>query len=889
MDRSRLVKWLFLGLLFVIFFLSGTLMSLYIDWLWFKEVFYESVFLKILTTKFIIGSLAGLLFFAFLYFNLLFASNYKPDALRVLDDGVFQIQQKEMIKPYIHHIILIGSVFIALMSGLRGKEAWEDFLLFVNATPFQSVDPIFSKDLSFYVFVLPFIEYIQASLSILLVITIIFATLVYIFQDGIQLNPQRVFIGKMPRIHLMILIAVFLFLKAWGYKIGMFHLLTFKRGIVFGAGYADIYGKLPVLKILFFLSILAGVLIIIYSIKGGWKLPLLTIGLVIFVHLLGSTFYPLILQNFKVTPNEIVLETPFIKHNIKFTRFGYGLDRIEEREFPALENLSKDDIDRNDITIKNIRLWDSEPLLATYKQLQQIRTYYDFTRVNNDRYYINGEYRQVMLSPRELSYKNLPSRIWINEHLTYTHGYGITVGPVSRVSREGLPEFFIKDIPPVSDVDIKVTRPEIYYGEIANDYVFVNTKALEFDYPLGDENKYTIYKGKGGVPLSSYMRKILFAVKFKTLKILLSNDLIKDSRIMYYRNVVDRVKNITPFILYDKNPYMMISKEGRLYWIIDGYTTANKIPYSDPIRGVGNYIRNSVKSVIDAYNGSIEFYISDKEDPLIKSYSKIFPGLFKSLEEMPEDIRSHIRYPKDLFTIQAYIFATYHMQDPQIFYNKEDLWEIPRQGERTMSPYHTIMKLYGGEKEEFILMIPFTPAKRDNMAAWLAARSDAPNYGKLIIYLFPKQKLIYGPRQIDARMDQNSFISQQITLWSQRGSKVIRGNLLVVPIEESLLYVEPLYLSAEEGSLPELRRVIVAYGNKLAMEENLQMALEKIFGAKIPSKDTEEVREVTVQELIKKAHDIFNQAMKYQREGNWAGYGDEMKRLKDILKKMVQQ
>jgi uncharacterized protein len=891
--KSRLTRWIFFGALFFLFFLSGTLINLYIDWLWFKEVFYESVFFKIFTTELVTGCLAFLVFFGFLYLNLLFASRYRSSSVRVLDDGVFYTQQKEMIKPYIRPIILWGSVFIALMSGLRGKEVWEDFLLFLNATDFQSIDPLFNKDLGFYIFQLPFIEYIHISLSILTLLTVIFVALLYILQDGIHLNPQDVHVGKTPKIHLMMLVGLFLFLKAWGYKIGMFNLLLYKRGIIFGAGYADIYGKLPVLKILLFLSIAAGISVMIAGFRSGWKIPLYTIGSLILVHFLGAVFYPQILQNFRVAPNEIVLETPYIKNNIKFTRFGYGLDRIEEREFPALENLSKDSIQKNDITIKNIRLWDSEPLLETYKQLQQIRTYYDFKRVNNDRYFINGEYRQVMISPRELSSQNLPSRIWINEHLTYTHGYGITLGPVSRVSQEGLPEFFIKDIPPVSTVDIKVTRPEIYYGEAANDYVIVNTKALEFDYPLGDENKYATYKGKGGVPLSSFLEKVLFAFKFKTLKILLSNDLTSESRIMYYRNIVDRVKKIAPFILYDRNPYMVISDEGRLFWMIDGYTTTDRVPYSNPLRGVGNYIRNSVKTVIDVYNGSVDFYVSDEKDPLIKSYSKIFPGLFKTLGEMPADLKSHIRYPIDFFTIQSYIYATYHMQDPQIFYNKEDLWEIPRQGERRMAPYYTIMKLQGGEKEEFVLMIPFTPSKRDNMAAWLAARSDGPNYGRLIIYLFPKQKLIYGPRQIDARIDQNSVISQQITLWGQRGSKVIRGNLLVVPIDESLLYIEPLYLSAEKGSLPELRRVIVTYGNQLAMEENLQKALEKIFGKTLPSREFEKVEKdqgiTTLKELIKKAQDVFNEAIKYQKEGDWSGYGEKIKNLQEVLKRMANQ
>ena len=420
---------------------------------------------------------------------------------------------------------------------------------------------------------------------------------------------------------------------------------------------------------------------------------------------------------------------------------------------------------------------------------------------------------------------------------------------------------------------------------------------MEFDYPFGDINQYSDYDGDGGVPVSSLLRKLLFSIQFKTIKILLSNDITSESKIMFYRNIRERVNMIAPFLIFDQDPYLVISEEGNLYWIIDGYTTTDRIPYSQPALGNGeNYIRNSVKVVIDTYHGSTTFYISDPEDPIVHSFSKIFPALFKPIEEMPGDLKSHIRYPQDMFKLQANMFATYHMQDPQIFYNKEDLWFIPQKGERDMEPYYTIMKLPKEKKEEFILMIPYTPARRDNMSAWLAARSDAPHYGKLIVYLFPKQKLIFGPRQIEARIDQDSYISQQLTLWSQRGSQVIRGSLLVIPIEESLLYIEPLYLAAEAGQLPELRRVIVAYGNQIAMEKNLESSLAKIFGGEpteiISSVSADQTpttskRALTVNELIQKAVDHFQKAKTLQKEGNWGGYGEELSRLENVLRELT--
>jgi uncharacterized membrane protein (UPF0182 family) len=596
-----------------------------------------------------------------------------------------------------------------------------------------------------------------------------------------------------------------------------------------------------------------------------------------------------------VVPNEVDAEKPFIERNIQFTRLAYGLDKVESKDFPAEETLTLADLKRNDLTIKNIRLWEHRPLLATYAQLQEIRTYYKFVDVDNDRYQIDGNYRQVMLSARELSHQHLPSRIWINEHLTYTHGYGVVFGPVNQVTPEGLPEFFIKDIPPASSDSLKITRPEIYYGELANEYVFTKTTARELDYPSGDQNIYTTYEGQGGVALDSFWRKLLFSAHHATLRILLSEDITPDSRVLYHRQIQERVKKIAPFITFDRDAYLVIAEGGRLFWIIDGYTTSDRFPYSEPMHHGGqNYIRNSAKIVVDAYNGDVDFYISDPKDPIILSYAKIFPVLFKSLETMPEDLRGHIRYPQDLFTIQAHMYATYHMQDPQVFYNKEDLLSIPRRTiegtEREMEPYYTIMRLPGESKEEFVLLLPFTPNKRDNMRAWLAARSDPPHYGTLIALDFPKAKLVYGPKQIDARIDQDAFISQQLSLWGQRGAQVIRGSLLAIPIEKSLLYVQPLYLAAEKGSLPELKRVIVAFGNQIAMEETLDQSLQRIFGGKLkaPAAVTSVAQPATSDEgdIARRALEHYSRSQEFLRQGNWAGYGEEQRKLEGLLREM---
>lgn len=876
-----------LFLLLTVFAFGGTLLALYIDALWFQEVGYLSVFTTRLTTQLGLGALVGTAMFAWLGGNVLWAARRR---LTLLPPPWNTMLANRPIRP-----LLIGvALIVGVMQGLQAAAQWQEFLLFRAPTTFGQTDPLFSRDLGFYVFTLPFLSTIKGWLFMATGLAIVASGLLYAANQEVRLNPTGVVVTPAARRHLFGLGALAALVMGWGYHLDQYHLLYSRRGVVFGAVYADIHARLPTLKFMVILAVVVALVFLFSAVRRGWKLPIAAAVALPLTGLLGGSVLPDLLHRFQVLPNEIVMERPYIEHNIRLTRFAYGLDGIEATEFPASDQLSPKQVAANTLTTKNVRLWDHRPLLATYRQLQQIRTYYDFIDVDNDRYIIDGELRQVMISPRELSYKNLPSRIWINEHLTYTHGHGVTLGPVNRVTQEGLPEFFIKNIPPVSSTSVTVARPEIYYGELPNDYVFVNTNALEFDYPSGDKNVYATYSGDGGIPVGSSLRKAAFAASFRTMKILLSNDLTSTSRIMINRNIQDRVSKLAPFLRYDQDPYLVITNEGRLVWIIDGYTTTTRLPYAFPVRGVGNYIRNSVKVTIDAYDGRMNAYISAPDDPIIRAYDAIFPGLFHPLDTMPADLRAHLRYPQDLFTIQSHVFATYHMQDPQIFYNKEDLWNIPQKGERDMDPYYTIMKLPGEAREEFILMIPYTPAKRDNMAAWLAVRNDAPHYGKLIVYLLPKQKLVYGPRQIEARIDQDSAISQQLTLWTQRGSQAIRGSLLVVPIEDALLYVEPLYLAAtESGALPELRRVIVAFGNQMVMEPDLETALAGLFGKQSserrsgPLKPGTAVSESSESSPGRQALEHYRRAQRALRDADWETYGAELKRVEQALEALA--
>ncbi len=890
-----------LGLLgaFLAVVIIASAVPFYTDWLWFQEVGYTQVFLSILSLR---GSLVlgvGLAVFVVLYANLTFgARTAPPDVLWELEDQL-GLPSRVLIEPLIRRALPPLLLFVSLVSGLRAGANWPTVLEYRNQLPFGITDPLFGQDLAFFVFVLPFWGLLYEWAFTLALGTFALTLALYILQRSIVLTNRGPRLAQSARTHLLSIGVVLLVLKAVGFWLDRYELVFSARGIVFGATYADTHASLPILGGLAVLSLLCAAACVAQIYQPGLRIvagALIALGV---VWILGLGVYPGLLQRFRVTPNELVAERPFIEHNIRMTRQAYGLDRIVAQDFPGDDNLDARAIERNAATITNIRLWDHRPLLRTYGQLQEIRTYYKFVDVDNDRYLVDGEYRQLMLSPRELSYQHLPSRIWINEHLTYTHGYGVVVGPVARISPEGLPEFYVKDIPPRSTASfVAITRPEIYYGEISNAYAFVGTRSQELDYPSGDQNVYTTYSGQGGIPVSSWLRKLALALRFGELKILLSNDLTTDSRILIYRRVDERIRQITPFFTFDRDPYIVVTDDGRLIWVVDGYTTTDRYPYSDPVRGVGNYIRNSVKVTVDAYHGTVRYYVADESDPIVRVYARAFPGLLQPLAEMPNDLRRHLRYPEDFFSIQARKYATYHMQDPQVFYNKEDLWAVPRRvvdgREFEMEPYYTIMRLPEERREEFILLSPFNPSRRDNMIAWLAARSDPPNYGSLLVYNFPKQKLVYGPRQVDARIDQDPIISQQLSLWNQRGSTVIRGSLLAIPLDRSLLYVQPLYLAAsEQGALPELRRVIVAYANSIAMEPTLEQSLNRIFGGRTDSvaparaavpAPSPSAPGTPVTELVQRAWGAWSRAQEALRRGDWATYGAEQKNLEDALR-----
>ncbi|MBW4055234.1 MAG: UPF0182 family protein [Proteobacteria bacterium] len=869
------------------------LLDFYVDWLFFIETGYSSVFTTTLYAKTGVGLFFGAFLFVALMVNLLYANraHFPYAGIFIVGGGNFRVQRDEMIR-LVKPLAVLISMVLAFFAGNWGAVQWEEVLLFMNRVDVGTVDPVIGKDIGFYLFSLPFWESLQGFVGFVLLATAVLTGAVYLVRGGIVLTERGATIDVKVRRHLAVLLGIFACVIAAGFYLDSFRLLLPGNGAFYGAGYTDVNSRLLTYRVLTFLTPLAGCMLAVAIWKGTWRRAVLPPGVIVVLYIIGIVVYPGLLQKFKVAPNELALEMPYIESNIAFTRFGYNLDKIETVPFDVDTKLSATDIANNDATIKNIRLWDHAPLLKTYSQLQQIRTYYKFFDVDNDRYMVNGQYTQVMLSPRELSYADLPSKNWINERLIFTHGNGITLGPVSRISKEGLPEFFVKDIPPVSLTDVKITRPEIYFGELSNNYVVVKTRVPEFSYPTATGNVNTTYTGKGGVPIDSFLKKALFAARFGTEKILLSSDITAESRIIYNRNINERVRAIAPFLSFDTDPYMVVTKNGELKWIIDAYTSSDRLPYSKPLTGGINYMRNSVKVVVDAYDGSLDFYISDPQDVLIKVYARMFPTLFKPMSAMPDDLRKHVRYPHQFLQLQAAMYSAYHMTDPKVFYNKENLWQVPSLGEKPMEPSYTIMKLPGEKAEEYILLLPFTPSKRDNLAAWLTVRCDEPNYGKIRAYTFPRDRLIYGPKQIDARINQDSFISQQLTLWNQRGSEVIRGSMLIIPIEKSLLYVQPLFLAADKDGLPELKRVIVAFGDQVVMEENLELALQRLFGGKksaatVAMADTADLKAAPTT-LAREAMGIYEKATNLQRQGDWAGYGDELRKLGQVLKRMAQ-
>ena len=911
-----------LAVLLLLFLIGGSLSGLYTDWLWFGQVQYSGVFLTVLTTKLWLGAAGAVFLFCLLWVNLRVARRPTHTTLVFQGRNVLAIPDRHLVEPRVNRMLPVAILLISLFAGLVvGNSLWEQVLLYLHPTEFGQQDPLFNNDLGFYVFQFPLLKSLYRLFMQALGLCVVLSVAVYIFDEKVAVTEERQF-SSLPGVkrHLLTLMGIMLMAKALSYRLTMYDLLYSPRGVAAGASYTDVHFLRPVLWVLMVAAGAAAIGVIWMGFRKRWKLAAGMVAVWLGLSVLGTRALPVAVQTLKVTPNELSAERPYIEWNIEFTRAAYNVDDVEERDFADEKSLTPELLEANQLTVENIRLWDHRPLLSTYAQLQAIRTYYDFHDVDNDRYTIGGEYRQVMLSARELNYEALPSRTWVNERLTYTHGYGVVLSPVNRILREGEPDFLLKDIPPKGHADLKLDRPEIYYGETVNPYVFVRTKAQEFDYPVGDQNEYTDYEGDGGVPVGGWLKRLLWAFRFKSMSILLNTDVHPESRIMLYRRVLDRLQKLAPFLLFDQDPYIVLS-EGKLYWICDAYTRTayypysepysepNSEPYSQPTGNFGNYIRNSVKAVVDAYDGTVHFYVAERDDPIIGSYQEIFPDMFQPLDEMSADLRLHIRVPKTLFEIQARIYAKYHMTDPQIFYQNEDLWAFPKetyqQDEREMEPYHNIMRLPGEarEQEEFVLMLPFTPQGKHVLRAWMCARNDGDQYGKLLVYNFPKGEQVDGPYQIEARISQNEQIREQLALWIQGGDVVIRGNLLVVPIANSLLYVEPVFLQAARGEIPELKRVIVAYGDRIAMEKDLERSLDKLFGREsalakasqpVPPdigakpEGAEPTSTTLSPELARRAWQHLQQA-KESYGDDWAEFGQQMKTLEQVLKDLNDQ
>lgn len=912
-------RWIvLLGLGLLVLVVGGASKELYTDWLWFESVGYTSVFLTTLGARVGLFAAGAVVAFLFIVVNLVIARQVGPrPGLRRVGGPEGRLAQR------LTTLTALGiALFLAFIFGSLAAGEWRRLLSFANQVPFALTEPIFGENIGYYVFTVPAQRFLQGWVTGLMTVTLVGVLLLYALGIALQQGAPR---RQAMKVHVSILgVGIFLLL-AGGYWLDRYDILLERSGAVFGAGYTDVNARLPVLLIQVALAVLAALLLLVNMFRRGIQLPVYAVGLWAAVGI-GGGFYAEFVQRFQVEPNELSRERPYIESHIELTRQGFGLDRIQEVDFPGEDQPSARDIVANPDTIKNIRLWDHEPLKTTYDQIQSIRRYYQFPDVDIDRYRIGSDYRQLMISARELDPERLAlageAPTWVNRRLKFTHGYGVTASPVTEISGEGLPTLLVKNLPPVSTPpipELRVTRPEIYFGEKGTDWVIVNTDEEELDYASETETKYNRYQGKGGVALDSLFKRAMFAWQMMDPNILLTA-LREDSRILYYRHVRERVSKIAPFLVLDKDPYVVIT-EGRLVYIQDAYTMTNRFPYSEPYlepqapRRRYNYIRNSVKAVVDAYDGTVDFYIADASDPIIQTYDRIFPGVFKPMDQMPAGLRQHVRYPEDLFNVQAEMYRTYHMRDPQVFYNKEDTYERPKElyltQEKAMDAYYVIMQLPGESRSEFMLILPFTPVNKNNANAWLAGRSDGANYGRLLAFTFPKDKLVYGPRQVESRIDQDPTISSQFALWNQSGSRVLRGNLLFIPIGQSYLYVEPVYLQSSQSQFPELKRVVVAAGNRIAMEATLEESLNKIYGAQVaqpggvappapppaggtpappgpppppapPGSSTELVI------LARQADETYKRAQDKLKGGDWTGYGNDLRELEGLLRRMVE-
>ncbi|MGB2695273.1 MAG: UPF0182 family protein [Dehalococcoidia bacterium] len=905
----------------VLFVIASIFRSIYANWLWFDSVEsasgqdYLSVFKLRITTR-IWLFFAGLgVFLVFFGANLLLALRQaaRSGGITIPWGDVEPIAARRVIVV----VGLAATLFIAVIFGAQAASQWDNILLFIHSEPFGVKDPAFSRDVGFYIFQLPALNFIAGWSLALVILTTIGVVAVYASQ--LLLAESRAQAPGLARPHVSLLLVIAIALFVWRYWLGRYALVYSERGAAFGAGWTDIHAQLPVIYALMAFGAVTALLVLVSMFQR--RLLVLPVGaavLWVVAAIVGGIIFPTTVQRFQVEPNELVKERPYIARNIAATRSAYALNRIEEKPYPANAAVTAAEIEANPDTVKNIRLWDHRPLLQTLNQVQALRQLYDFRNVDVDRYVIDGDLRQVMLSVRELDSEKLPADAqgWVNRRLEFTHGFGLAMSPVNEVVQEGLPDFFVKDIPPTGKFDIK--EPRIYYGEAPEHYVIVNGNEPEFDYQSGEERRTTVYDGGGGVKLNSFVRKLVYSWEFGDFNIMISDALNNDSRVLYRRNIQDRIGEIAPFLRLDADPYAVLA-DGRIFWVQDAYTSTDKYPYSTRVAGI-NYIRNSVKIVVDAFDGTTTFYLVEPNDPIARVYDKIYPDLFNPFGDMPTELRDHLRYPEELFRIQAQLYLSYHIQNPTIFFNREDLWDIPSEVveqnvEQPIEPYYVIMRLPGEQQEEFALIMPFRPAQRDNTIAWLAARSDREHYGTLLAFRFPTDSLVFGPRQVESRIDQNEEISAQLTLWNQAGSQVIRGNLLMIPIGDGNLFVEPIYLQAAGRQLPELKRVVVANGSNIAMEPTLERALQVVLGRAQPSApvggeggptptpgatpaagetppDTTPAPTATaaadnINTLIQQANDSFQRAQQLLQQGDFAGYGQEVDRLQGILQRLM--
>lgn len=818
-----------------------------------------------------------------------------------------------------------GSRFIgAFAGGVWGVTNWSVILKFWHGISTDLYDPVFGKSTGFYMFTLPFLDQIYSLLFMLVFIALaasVFNTFFYLSERGLELKLPT---GTEDTRSLYLSSAVFVFVLAFGKFLDRYHLMYSTTGVVAGPGWTDVHVLLPAYYIVIILMIIVGLVLLVKPLRKKYQYifvklrvnpershPLVlgtAAGFIFVLWFVAFSAIPGLFEWLMVQPNEITYERPYITNNIKFTRYGFGLDKIESKQFPVTGTITQQTVNKNPSIFSNIRLWDWRALDAVYRQFQEFRLYYQFSDVDVDRYKFGGQYRQVMVSGREMNINSLPSQsqTFVNKRFQYTHGYGITMSTVNEFTRQGLPHMLIKDIPPKSEYpSLEVDRPEIYYGELTTTPVIVNSKEKEFDYPSGEDNVYTRYSGKGGVRISNFWRKFLYGWKFDGTKFLFSDYPTDSSRIMFHREIRERVQELAPFLHFDKDAYIVLAG-GKLYWMLDAYTTSEYFPYSQPFNAVVgnldrlNYIRNSVKAVVNAFDGSVNFYVMDNSDPIIKVWESIFPELFKSKDQMPKDLLAHIRYPIDLLLTQGLVYQKYHMTDPTVFYNQEDLWvratEKYYNRVQPVEPYYIMWQLPGSDKPQFTLILPFTPKNRQVMIGWIAGMCDPPNYGRFLAYQFPKDKMILGPQQVETKIDQDSFLSGQLSLWDQRGSNVIRGNVLAIPVNETVFYVEPIYLQAETAAYPELRLVVVMHGDNLSYAKSFDEALTGLFAqetgktsAKTPKKERVVNEITTIKQKIQQANDAFDSYLKLSGQKKFSDAAKQLEKLQQMLEQLSKQ